>query len=208
MTRCKIGATLVRLRPCTKHSAKPSLGLEARATDRLTFFLSLQWRCRQLSGSLMMMAIPFQAVIDIDDSLGFSLRTSQASSWQSMTRMARPHGLRRVAKRASDQGGPHNETNAPSQPASFTAHMTASPGKLQWSNGEQWSREMIHLVACSSSPKQQATWSGHLAPKHPRLARPRQAKAVSPNRRSAWLFGLPAGPAQPGGKLGRDRESR
>lgn len=141
MIRCKIGATLLRLRPCTKHSAKPSLGLEARATYRLTFYLSLQWRCRQLSGSLMMMAIPFQAVIDIDDSLGFSLRTNQASSWQSMTTMARPHGLRGVAKRASDQGGPHSETNAPSQPASFTAHMTASPGKLQWSNGEQWSRE-------------------------------------------------------------------
>lgn len=82
--------------------------------------------------------------------------------------------------------------------------MTASPGKLRWSNG---AGKVIHFVACSSSPKQQATSSGHLAPKHPRLARPRRAKAVSPNRGSAWLFGLPAGPAQPGGKLGRDRES-
>lgn len=82
--------------------------------------------------------------------------------------------------------------------------LTASPVKLRWSNGPG---KVIHFVACSCSPKQQATSSGHLAPKQPRLARPRRAKAVSPNRGSAWLFGLPAGPAQPGGKLSRDRES-
>lgn len=54
------------------------------------------------------MAVPFQAVIDTDDSLEFSLQTSEPRSWQPMTTMARPRGLRRVAKRAPRDRGPHN----------------------------------------------------------------------------------------------------
>lgn len=107
-----------------------------------------------------------------------------------MTTMARPHGLTRVAKRASDQGGSHNETNAPRRNRLRSLHtysLARQAGKLQWSNG---AGKVIHFVACSCSPKQQAASSGHLAPKQPRLARPRRAKAVSPNRRSAWLFGV------------------
>lgn len=94
------------------------------------FFFSLRWRCRRLSDSVVIMAVPFQAVIDTDDSLEFPLQTSQPRSWQPMTTMARPRGLRRVAKRAPRDRGPHDEHNAPSHSASSTVNTTASLGKL------------------------------------------------------------------------------
>lgn len=38
----------------------------------------LQWRCRQFSGSVVVIGKPSQAVINTDDSLGFPMQTSPA----------------------------------------------------------------------------------------------------------------------------------